>query len=175
MLRLILLIVFYMSFSHIALSQVQKDSVFFIIRNLINSKVHVTRTQNLDAAAKFHAEYLVLHKASGHLQVDSPNTKTPMRRAEKFGDYGLGVYEVCWSGTMKYKNLPNTPKDAIMYFKISDKHWDIMTRAMSERDTVRFGYSLTMDKDWAACVIIYSTGPQVKLDSNGFRITDNKK
>jgi hypothetical protein len=32
-----------------------------------------------------------------------------------------------------------------------------------------------MDKDWAACVIIYSTGPQVKLDSNGFRITDNKK
>ena len=160
---------FILSIPTIVNSQDGYDDVFKEIRSLINPKVHVKRTRNLDAAAKFHAEYLILHAAIGHLQIDSPNTKTPMRRAEKFGDFGMGVYEVCWAGTNKYNNLPKTAKEAIEYFKISEKHWDIMTRAMSERDSVRFGYSLVNNNNWCACVIIYSTGPQVIDNSNEFK------
>ena len=173
--RFQLVILFICSISTIANSQNVDNAVFKEIRNLINPKVHVKRTPNLDAAAKFHAEYLILHATTGHLQIDSPNTKTPMRRAEKFGDFGMGVYEVCWAGTNKYNNLPKTAKEAIEYFKISEKHWDIMTRSMSERDSVRFGYSLINNNKWCACVIIYSTGPQVKLDSNGFNINNSYK
>jgi hypothetical protein len=83
-----------------------------------------------------------------------------MSRAEKFGDQGLGIYEVCWAGTPQYGNLPASTKAAIHYFKLSDAHWDIMTRAVSQFTEIRFGYSRIETKDWSVCVIIYSTGPE---------------
>jgi hypothetical protein len=83
-----------------------------------------------------------------------------MRRAEKFGDNGLGIYEVCWAGTPRYGNSPKTPREDIEYFRSSDKHWDIMTRAVSQFTEIRFGYSRIETKDWSVCVIIYSTGPE---------------
>ena len=36
-----------------------------------------------------------------------------------------------------------------------------MTRAVSQFTEIRFGYSLIETKEWSACVIIYSTGPEV--------------
>jgi len=157
--RLIILGALLISIS--ANAQVAKDSVYLLIRSLISPATNVVRTANLDSAAAFHARYLISNKTSGHLEPDSPTTYTPMRRAEKFGDWGMGVYEVCWTGMPGY-NMPTSIKGSIDLFKISEKHWYIMTTAMSNRTDVRFGYSFIQGKDWVACVIIYSCGPQVK-------------
>lgn len=136
------------------------DSVYFVIRELVAPSTKITRTSKLDSAAAFHANYLIAGKKTGHYEEDQPLTKTPMRRAEKFGDEGLGIYEVCWAGTTKYSSQPKSVREAIHYFKISDKHWDIMTRAVSQFSEIRFGYSRIESKDWSVCVIIYSTGPE---------------
>jgi hypothetical protein len=42
---------------------------------------------------------LIDHKQVGHTEDDLPALKTPMLRAEKYGDKGRAFYEVCWSGT----------------------------------------------------------------------------
>jgi hypothetical protein len=136
------------------------DSVYLVIRELVAPSTRITRTSKLDSAAAFHANYLIAGKKTGHYEEDQPLTKTPMRRAEKFGDGGLGIYEVCWAGATKYNSQPNSVKGAIHYFKFSDKHWDIMTRGVSQFSEIRFGYSRIESKDWSVCVIIYSTGPE---------------
>jgi len=159
--RLIILGALLISIS--ANAQVAKDSVYLLIRSLISPATNVVRTANLDSAAAFHARYLISNKTSGHLEPDSPTTYTPMRRAEKFGDWGIGVYEVCWTGNPDY-NLPTSIKGSIDLFKISEKHWYIMTEGVSDQSKVRFGYSFIQGKDWVACVIIYSVGPQVKYN-----------
>lgn len=155
-----LIILIFIVTSSIANAQIQRDSVYTVVRGLISPTTKVTRTSALDSAAALHAQYLVLNKKSGHYEEDRPQTKTPMRRAEKFGDDGLGIYEVCWAGTPAYENLPNTTSEAIYYFKLSQSHWDIMTRGVSQFTEVRFGYSRIETKDWSVCVIIYSTGPE---------------
>lgn len=139
-------------------SNVKNDSVYTIIRGLVKSTTKVIRTAKLDSAA-FHAKYLIAGKKTGHYEEEYPLTRTPMKRAEKFGDEGLGIYEVCWAGTPGY--LPSSVKADIYYFKTSDKHWYIMTSAVSEFTEIRFGYSRIETKDWSVCVIIYSTGPEV--------------
>ncbi len=142
-------------------SNVINDSVYTIIRGLVKPNTKVTRTAQLDSAATLHAKYLIAGKNTGHYEEEYPLTRTPMKRAEKFGDEGLGIYEVCWAGTPEYGNLPSSVKAAIYHFKISEKHWDIMTRVVSQYTEIRFGYSRIETKDWSVCVIIYSTGPEV--------------
>jgi hypothetical protein len=155
-----LIIIGIFALSPLAKAQVKTDSVYTVIRELVAPTTNVTRTAKLDSAAAFHANYLIAGKKTGHYEEDRPSTKTPMRRAEKFGDQGLGIYEVCWAGTPRYGNLPASTKDAIYYFKLSDAHWDIMTQAVSQFTEIRFGYSRIETKDWSVCVIIYSTGPE---------------
>lgn len=146
--------------SPLARAQTQIDSVYTLVRGLIASSTKVTRTSKLDSAAALHANYLIAGKKTGHYEEDRPQTKTPMKRAERFGDAGLGIYEVCWAGDPNYTGIPASTKSAIYYFKLSDKHWDIMTRGVSQFTEVRFGYSRIETKDWSVCVIIYSTGPE---------------
>ena len=153
-----LLIIAIFAFGFIAPAQKNNDSVYTVIRQLISSSTKLTRTSRLDSAAAFHANYLITGKKICHYEDDRPLTRTPMKRAKKFGDMGQGIYEVCWAGTPKYENIPKTTREAIHYFKISDKHWDIMTRAMSQYDQVRFGYSRIETEGWSVCVIIFSTG-----------------
>ena len=142
-------------------AQYYKDSVFHLIKSLVNSNTSVVRTKNLDSAAALHANYLIANKTSGHFEPEYKSTNRPMQRAEKFGDWGMGIYEVCWSGIPS--NLtPNTIEGSINLFKNSEKHWYIMTKAVSNHTMIRFGYSFIQTQDWVACVIIYSTGPQVK-------------
>jgi hypothetical protein len=155
-----LIIIIFFAISPIVNAQIKVDSVYTVIRELVAPSTKVTRTPNLDSAAAFHARYLIADKKTGHYQEDCPLTKTPMRRAEKFGDNGLSIYEVCWAGTPKYGNSPKTPREGIEYFRTSDKHWDIMTRVVSQFTEIRFGYSRIETKDWSVCVIIYSTGPE---------------
>ena len=141
-------------------SNVKNDSVYTIIRDLVKPTTKVIRTVKLDSAAAFHSKYLVAKHGTGHDEEDRPLTKTPMKRAEKFGDNGLGIYEVCWAGNPNYFRSSVSTKAAIDYFKRSEKHWDIMTRGVSQFSEIRFGYSLIETKEWSACVIIYSTGPE---------------
>jgi hypothetical protein len=155
-----LIIIGILALSPLAKAQVKTDSVYTVIRELVAPNTKVTRTAKLDSAAAFHANYLIAGKKTGHYEEDRPSTRTPMSRAEKFGDQGLGIYEVCWAGTPQYGNLPASTKAAIHYFKLSDAHWDIMTRAVSQFTEIRFGYSRIETKDWSVCVIIYSTGPE---------------
>lgn len=155
-----LLIIAFIAISPFAKAQVKIDSVYSVIRGLVNPSTKVTRTAQLDSAAALHAKYLIAGKKTGHYEEEYPLTRTPMKRAEKFGDEGLGIYEVCWAGTPEYGNLPTSVKAAIYYFKSSEKHWDIMTRAVSQYNEIRFGYSRIETKDWSVCVIIYSTGPE---------------
>ena len=155
-----LLIIGIFAISPLAKAQVKTDSVYTVIRELVAPSTKITRSANLDSAAAFHANYLISGKKTGHYEEECPLTKTPMRRAEKFGDEGLGIYEVCWAGTPKYGNLPASVRSAIYYFKLSDKHWDIMTKSVSQFTEIRFGYSRIETKDWSVCVIIYSTGPE---------------
>lgn len=139
------------------------DSVYVVIKSLISPSTTISRTSALDSAAELHAKYLIAGKKSGHYQEDKPQTLSPMRRAEKFGDAGLTVYEVCWAGTPKYGTLPTSDRGAIYYFEISESHWNIMTSAVSQFKEVRFGYSRLETLDWSVCVIIYSVGPSPKL------------
>jgi len=155
-----LLIIGIFAISPLAKAQVKTDSVYTVIRELVAPTTKITRTAKLDSAAAFHANYLIAGKKTGHYEEEYPLTKTPMRRAEKFGDEGLGIYEVCWAGTPKYGGLPASSREAIYYFKISKAHWDIMTSAVSQFTEIRFGYSRIETKDWSVCVIIYSTGPE---------------
>lgn len=142
-------------------AQVKVDPAYAVIKELVSPSTKVTRTVSLDSAAAFHARYLIAGKTIGHYQEGQPLTKTPMKRAERFGDMGLGIYEVCWAGDPTYPGIPTSTKAAIYYFKRSDKHWDIMTRAVSQFTEIRFGYSRIETKDWSVCVIIYSTGPEL--------------
>lgn len=142
-------------------SIVKNDSVYTIIRSLVKPSTRVIRTAKLDSAAALHAKYLIAKHGTGHYEEDRPLTKTPMKRAEKYGDNGLGIYEVCWAGNPNYFRSSISTKAAIDYFKRSEKHWDIMTRGVSQFTEIRFGYSLIETKEWCACVIIYSTGPEV--------------
>ncbi len=158
---LILVFINVSSFAH-AKAQVKTDSVYTVIRELVAPTTKITRTAKLNSAAEFHAKYLIAGKKIGHYEEECPLTKTPMRRAEKFGDQGLGIYEVCWAGDPIYPAIPTSTKAAIYYFKTSDKHWDIMTRAVSQYTEIRFGYSRIETKDWSVCVIIYSAGPEDK-------------
>ena len=146
--------------SPLARAQTQIDSVYTLVRGLVAPSTKVTRTSKLDSAAALHANYLIAGKKTGHYEEDRPQTRTPMKRAERFGDAGLGIYEVCWAGDPNYTGIPASTKSAIYYFKLSDKHWDIMTRGVSQFTEVRFGYSRIETKDWSVCVIIYSTGPE---------------
>lgn len=146
--------------SPLAQAQTQIDSVYTLVRGLVAPSTKVTRTSKLDSAAALHANYLIAGKKTGHYEEDRPQTRTPMKRAERFGDAGLGIYEVCWAGDPNYTGIPASTKSAIYYFKLSDKHWDIMTRGVSQFTEVRFGYSRIETKDWSVCVIIYSTGPE---------------
>lgn len=155
-----LIIIALFTFGQLANAQIANDSVYSVIRELISPSTKVTRTANLDSAAALHARYLIAGKKTGHYEEDCPQTKTPMRRAEKFGDNGLGIYEVCWAGTPKYGVLPKTTREAVYYFTVSQAHWDIMTKGVSQFTEVRFGYSRIETKDWSVCVIIYSTGPE---------------
>ena len=155
-----LIIIGLFALSPLAKAQVKTDSVYTVIRELVAPNTKVTRTAKLDSAAILHANYLIAGKETGHYEEDRPLTRTPMKRAEKFGDQGLGIYEVCWAGDPAYGNLPASTKAAIHYFKLSAKHWDIMTRAVSQFTEIRFGYSRIETKDWSVCVIIYSTGPE---------------
>ncbi len=156
---LILVFINVSSFAH-AKAQVKTDSVYTVIRELVAPTTKITRTAKLNSAAAFHANYLIAGKKIGHYEEECPLTKTPMRRAEKFGDKGLGIYEVCWAGAPNYGNLSASVRSAIYYFKTSDKHWYIMTNAVSQFTEIRFGYSRIETKDWSVCVIIYSTGPE---------------
>ncbi len=142
-----------------AAAKTNNDSVYNIIRQLISPSTKLTRTSKLDSASAFHANYLIETKKVSHYEYDRPQTQTPMKRAQKFGDSGMGIYEVCWGGTPKYEKIPKTQREAIHYFKNSDKHWDIMTRAVSQFTEIRFGYCRIETEDWSVCVIIYSTGP----------------
>jgi hypothetical protein len=155
-----LIIIGLFAISPFANAQVKTDSVYTIIRGLVKPSTKVTRTANLDSAATLHAKYLIAKHGTGHYEEDRPLTKTPMKRAEKFGDRGLGIYEVCWAGDPAYPGIPASTKAAIYYFKSSEKHWDIMTQAVSQFTEIRFGYSRIETKDWSVCVIIYSTGPE---------------
>ena len=155
-----LLIIGIFAISSLAKAQVKTDSVYTIIRGLVNPATSVTRTANLDSAAALHANYLITNHKTGHYEEDRPLTKTPMKRAERFNDQGLGIYEVCWAGDPTYPGIPASTKAAIHYFKLSDKHWDIMTNSVSQFTEIRFGYSRIETKDWSVCVIIYSTGPE---------------
>lgn len=156
-----LLIIGIFAISHIVNAQIKVDSAYAVIRELVAGSTKVTRTPNLDSAAAFHATYLIAGKKTSHYEEEWPLTKTPMCRAKKFGDNGLGtIYEVCWAGTPKHNNSIKTTREAIEYFRASDKHWDIMTRAVSQFTEIRFGYSRIETKDWSVCVIIYSTGPE---------------
>jgi hypothetical protein len=154
-----LLIIGIFAVSPLAKAQVKTDSVYTVIRELVAPTTKVIRTAALDSAATFHARYLIAGKTVGHYQDGLPLTKTPMLRAQTFGDDGLRIYEVCWAGTPKYGTLPKTHREAIEYFKTSDKHWDIMTRAVSQFTEIRFGYSRIETSDWSVCVIVYSTDP----------------
>ena len=157
--NIIFLIIITLSQSTFAIEK--NDSVYTIIKSLVKPTTKVTRTAKLDSAAALHANYLIAKHGTGHYEEDRPLTKTPMKRAEKYGDHGLGIYEVCWAGDSNYFGIPFSTKAAIYYFKNSEKHWDIMTRAVSQFTEIRFGYSLIETKEWSACVIIYSTGPEV--------------
>lgn len=155
-----LIIIGIFALSPLAKAQVKTDSVYTVIRELVSPNTKVTRTSKLDSAAVLHAKYLIASKKTGHYEEDRPQTRTPMKRSEMFGDRGLGIYEVCWAGDPNYSSIPASTKSAIYYFKLSDKHWDIMTRGVSQFTEVRFGYSRIETKDWSVCVIIYSTGPE---------------
>ena len=102
-----------------------------------------------------HARYLVNHHKTGHLEEDQAHLKTPMKRAEHFGDTGMGVYEVCWAGP---SNDKKSIEASIYYFKTSPMHWYIMTEALSRFDKVRFGFAKLLSNSWNTCVIIYSVG-----------------
>jgi uncharacterized protein YkwD len=158
---LILVCINVSSFAH-AKAQVKTDSVYTVIRELVAPTTKITRTAKLNSAAEFHAKYLIAGKKIGHYEEDCPSTKTPMNRAEKFGDKGLVMGEVCWAGDPIYPGIPSSTKAAIYYFKTSDKHWDIMTNFVSQFTEIRFGYSRIETKDWSVCVIIYSAGPEDK-------------
>lgn len=156
-----ILVFMFLILNYCVLAQHPKDSVFYLLKALINPTVIVNRTPNLDSAAAYHAKYLISKSTSGHFEPEFPATYSPMKRAEKFGDWGMGVYEVCWSG-MPGNQIPNSVMGSIQLFKTSEKHWHIMTEAMSNRTVVRFGYSFIRSPNWVACVIIYSTGPEIK-------------
>ena len=158
---LILVCINVSSFAH-AKAQVKTDSVYTVIRELVAPTTKITRTAKLNSAAEFHAKYLIAGKKIGHYEEDCPSTKTPMNRAKKFGDKGLGIGEVCWAGDPIYPGTPSSTKAAIYYFKTSDKHWDIMTNFVSQFTEIRFGYSRIETKDWSVCVIIYSAGLEDK-------------
>ena len=158
---LILICINVSSFAH-AKAQVKTDSVYTVIRELVAPTTKITRTAKLNSAAAFHANYLIAGKKIGHYEDDCPLTRTPMNRAKKFGDKGLGMGEVCWAGDPIYPGTPSSTKAAIYYFKTSDKHWDIMTNFVSQFTEIRFGYSRIETKDWSVCVIIYSVGPEDK-------------
>ena len=153
-----LLIIGIFAISSLANAQVKTDSVYTLIRELVAPTTKITRTAKLNSAAKFHAKYLIAGKKIVHVEEECPLTRTPMNRAKKFGDKGLGIGEVCWAGDPIYPGTPSSTKAAIYYFKTSDKHWDIMTRAVSQYTEIRFGYSRIETKDWSVCVIIYSVG-----------------
>jgi len=157
-----LLIIIIFAISSLAKAQVKTDSVYTVIRELVAPTTKITRTAKLNSAAEFHAKYLIAGKKIGHYEEDCPSTKTPMNRAEKFGDKGLVMGEVCWAGDPIYPGIPSSTKAAIYYFKTSDKHWDIMTNFVSQFTEIRFGYSRIETKDWSVCVIIYSAGPEDK-------------
>lgn len=148
----------------ITISARAQDSVSILIKRLVDPRVLITRTSELDSAAAFHANYLVANRAAGHIE-EAPNPKTPMRRAEKFGDWGQAVYEVCWVSEKihpKFYAHPTSTEKKIEFFKESQAHWNTMTIEMSQHKEVRFGYSFIEGLDWVACVIIYSVGPQAK-------------
>lgn len=141
-------------------AQVATDSVYTIIRELVNNKTKVTRTKALDAAAEWHCQYLIANKQTGHTEEDLPTLKTPMLRAISYGDRGNSFYEVCWAGTPR--QIERTLREGIFYFNTSEKHWEIMTTKVSAYNEKRFGYSRLHTPEWDACVIIYSTGPESK-------------